>query len=211
MPTSPQSNLTNRQQNDLENSLMVGNDVVDLSICNDIIPNWKTRFMKRVFTESECEIIQSRLNWRSILWSLWAAKEAAYKAFKRYQTNLAFDYKQFVVSEDLRTVSVFGESIDLSVVSHNHYVHAVVYRGASPLRVVWAVETHDRIPDDESSAVRETLKRNLINKIPSGIREGLFISPTDGCPPSVLWGESREERPLSLSHDGKYTAFATII
>ena len=58
----------------------VGNDVVDLKDPENIGKNRDDRFLCRVFTAGERELIASVPSPDTLLWSLWAAKEAAYKA-----------------------------------------------------------------------------------------------------------------------------------
>ncbi|MBE0557548.1 MAG: 4'-phosphopantetheinyl transferase superfamily protein, partial [Proteobacteria bacterium] len=58
----------------------VGNDVVDLNEPDNRGKSGDDRFLGRVFTAEERELIARAAAPNTLLWSLWAAKEAAYKA-----------------------------------------------------------------------------------------------------------------------------------
>ena len=58
----------------------VGNDVVDLKEPDNRGKSGDDRFLARVFTAEEREQIAQAAAPDTLLWSLWAAKEAAYKA-----------------------------------------------------------------------------------------------------------------------------------
>ncbi len=58
----------------------VGNDVVDLKEPDNRGKSGDERFLARVFTAQERELIAQAAAPDTLLWSFWAAKEAAYKA-----------------------------------------------------------------------------------------------------------------------------------
>jgi len=60
---------------------MVGNDVVDLQKAR-LESNWKhPRFLDKIFTASEKEIIINSSNSFQSIWRLWSMKESAYKVY----------------------------------------------------------------------------------------------------------------------------------
>lgn len=63
--------------------LPVGNDVVDLTQRENICKSGDARFVGRVFTDQERDLISAAATPDRMLWAHWAAKEAAYKVLSR--------------------------------------------------------------------------------------------------------------------------------
>lgn len=83
--------------------LKLGNDIVDLSVSRTNLKHLEknfTRFLGRVFTKKEQDSILTAHYMPKILWAIWAAKEAAYKALKKQFPSLIFSHKLFEVTQD---------------------------------------------------------------------------------------------------------------
>ncbi len=78
----------------------LGNDIVDFSPNETKNKYENTRFLKRVFNENEIKAILSAHHKDRLLWTLWSAKEAAFKACKKQDINLIFSPKSFRVSDE---------------------------------------------------------------------------------------------------------------
>jgi phosphopantetheine--protein transferase-like protein len=80
--------------------LKLGNDIVDLSLPRAQLKHLEPRFLRflaRVFTKEEQSSILNANNNPKILWAIWAAKEAAYKALKKQLPELIFSHNKFRV------------------------------------------------------------------------------------------------------------------
>lgn len=78
--------------------LKLGNDLVDLSSPRIKLKHLNARFLQRVFTkEEQASILANNDNNSTILWAIWAAKEAAYKACKKLLPDLIFSHNKFAV------------------------------------------------------------------------------------------------------------------
>lgn len=75
----------------------VGNDIVDLSIADIQHKYLDKRFLIRVFSQFEQEAITQSIDKNIILWSIWAAKEAAFKALKKNVSELVFSHQKFTI------------------------------------------------------------------------------------------------------------------
>lgn len=84
----------------MQTQLRLGNDIVDCSLRGAKDKYQEQRFLQRVFTYSEQQAIQKSLNPNKLLWLLWAAKEAAYKACQKEQLNLVFSHRSFAVTAE---------------------------------------------------------------------------------------------------------------
>ena len=87
--------------------LLLGNDVVDLSEPG-MRGKWQhERFVARVFTTSEQTLIRSATHPDFLFWSLWAAKESAYKIISKLHGPPAFSHKKFAL---VRALSLLPEA-----------------------------------------------------------------------------------------------------
>lgn len=83
--------------------LRLGNDIVDLSVPRTKLKHLEHnffRFLDRVFAPIEKIYILNAACKPKILWAIWAAKEAAYKALKKQFPQLIFSLNQFIVTKD---------------------------------------------------------------------------------------------------------------
>ncbi len=90
---------------------LIGNDVVDLNDPqNAFVPmtsldpfefsaldHKRKRFLDRVFNDEEQQLIKCARHPHLTLWSLWAAKEAAFKVMKKLDATSIFAHRLFVV------------------------------------------------------------------------------------------------------------------
>jgi phosphopantetheinyl transferase (holo-ACP synthase) len=133
-----------------------------------------------------------------MLWSLWAAKEAAFKAWVRSSPALVFRPSSFeVVLNPVSggaTVQRAGSSETLKVTWSQGPDWAHATAAATITAPILAVR---RLSGDESLAVRALAVQALAEAGYPGGR-------VEGRPPVYRWAEG--EIPVSLSHDGPYGA-----
>jgi 4'-phosphopantetheinyl transferase superfamily len=79
-------------------ALPVGNDVVDLALPAARGKSADERFLARIATSAEREFVRASPTPDATLWTLWAAKEAAYKALARRRARLPFSPRAFEVT-----------------------------------------------------------------------------------------------------------------
>jgi phosphopantetheinyl transferase (holo-ACP synthase) len=88
---------------------MIGNDIVDLALARKE-SNWqRNRFLDKIFTKNEQQLILNDANPEIIVWNLWSRKEAAYKIYNR-ETGIRGYFplllECFYENETLGTVSI---------------------------------------------------------------------------------------------------------
>jgi len=76
----------------------IGNDIVDLTSPDSIGKSRDRRFIARVFTLEEQELIDRSESPDTTLWMFWAAKEAAFKAVSKLKPGLSFIRRAYVVT-----------------------------------------------------------------------------------------------------------------
>ena len=184
------------------------------------------RFLKRVFTPTECLRILLSRQGDCALWSLWAAKEAAFKVMRKRDPGVCSQPRKFPVllfpspanpvSKPAPRSSVTGivatplGTVHVLLQCTPHYVHCI--GTDAPMtemkKIRWQVNDTPADGKDESQHVREKAKRHLAQHFREPL-EAIDIR-TDGQTgvPSAYLGENCIPIDLSLSHDGGFTAHA---
>lgn len=123
---------------------LLGNDIVDLSDASTFEKYRDSRFLSRVFTDEEQSTIRQSGTPNETLWTLWAAKEAAYKIISKLSSPPIFRHKSFRArvhkpsatagNSSSRTTTVEVQyrktSMMMQVCVGKDYIHAT---GAHPL------------------------------------------------------------------------------
>lgn len=182
----------------------VGNDVVDLEDPAIAHTHLRDRFISRVCAPSERRSLAAAADKKLRLWSLFAAKEAAFKALSK-SGPLVFAHSRFVVTADLRSVSYESEVLWLRVDVDGPCVHAIAW-------------TDDEVPLAGVRQIREGMDPGLAARallLEALGTEGLSVERApapgswNGFGPPKLFREGREVNlDISLSHDGRFVAFA---
>lgn len=181
----------------------VGNDVVDLDDPAIADSHLRPRFLARVCAPSERAMIAAAVEPKVLLWSLFAAKEAAFKVVVKLGPRPVFAHRAFVVSPDLRSVRYGERVVPVWIDVQGACVHAVASTGATaPLSGVAT------LPDGADPGVEA--RRLLLSKIGGGevVRDPAPGSWDGYGPPRLVRDGVTVDRDISLSHDGRFVAFA---
>ena len=81
----------------MKTSPQIGNDVVDLDKTSSNNKQYDRRFVSRVFTNAEQNAIKKATDPDLVLWSIWAAKETAYKIRKKIDPSFILSHKRIEV------------------------------------------------------------------------------------------------------------------
>jgi len=198
----------------------VGNDIVDLAAPGNPGKSGDNRFCARVFTAEERSLIDWVACPDTLLWALWAAKEAAYKAVSRTDPSVCSIPKQYRVVVDKgdaagtaacltgKVTTPRGE-LALRIELAGDWVHALAGGSEEVLdRIFLRVESRDGV-DDPSAFVRKGLLSEITRFLDCEARDLSVVEDPD-CPaaPGVLFRGCPLTKEISLSHDGRFTAFA---
>ncbi|MGB5392008.1 MAG: 4'-phosphopantetheinyl transferase superfamily protein [Thermoanaerobaculia bacterium] len=189
----------------------VGNDVVDIRhpLCQpDAI---HPRFDNRVFSAREIALLAATDRVHQMRWSLWAAKESAFKALRKLDSRARFVPRDFAVqlsgaqAEVSHRLGRFGVWLDHT----DHWVHAVASQvGEKPKFRLDGDSSTD--PGSLEKGLRERVRR-LASSALGGLLE---IAPSEIEIVSVnrIPQAQRQGQPLpfdlSLSHDGRFVSCA---
>ena len=207
---------------------MIGNDIVDFSVDEEKYLN--QRYASRCLSQLESNFLVKSGNKNAFFWSLWACKEAAYKAYQQQHVACIFSPPKFVLSEttlielikhDMK--SIFQGQIAYQSHSLNfqlswpapQVVHCVAAQNVDAINnCSTAIEQNDAATNNikQSELTRMMAYQLLIkNNIFATIeRPELDMGHYKKPGPPVLIDEvtnSKRSESISLSHDKNWLAF----
>ena len=207
---------------------------MDLRDPQNVGKSQNTRFINRVFTPDEQKLISNASKQDTMLWSLWAGKETAYKVIsKSYPSavsvprsyRVSFDFAEetnksvdFFAADDAVTGFVdtpYGK-VYIKIFITSDYVHCIGTASTEEIdSLVWHVDRispdSEALPDYESMFVRKALKEHLadyIDQKPEDIEIRREKGSNGLMPPFVYISGRKARMDISLSHDGMFTAHA---
>lgn len=203
---------------------MLGNDVIDLLDPESFASTLHPRFDARVFSTQELTTLEQSANPNEQRWSLWAAKESAYKLLRRKE-KIIFSPSKFCVHLDARGAgTVQYEKLVLPVrVSRASWfsntglssaLHAICTTpGLAPKAWIFATAESATLQQDcESSLTPSAAVRRLAAQV---VARALALDPTLLCVRQEIsrvpyFEYAGEKLPISLSlaHHGRFVAFA---
>ncbi|MCK9364244.1 MAG: 4'-phosphopantetheinyl transferase superfamily protein [Syntrophales bacterium] len=199
----------------------VGNDIVDLAEPENIGKSSDKRFCRRVFNPRELSLIANSDRPDSILWALWAAKEAAYKAVSRGDPSVCSIPKRYPVNIESGACLSDASSLQGSVTTPlgrmpvqifiaGEMLHVIAAETSEALaRVVFRVERIDADSDDPSLFARKILLDEVARRLCCRIDDLSVAREEQGAgAPFLLFRDNRLPAEISLSHDGRFVAFA---
>lgn len=199
----------------------VGNDIVDLADPENIGKSRDQRFCRRVFNPEELSLIANSDRPDTILWALWAAKEAAYKAISRGDPSVCSIPRKYQVIIETgaqpassaplqgRVTTPLGE-LPVQIFIEAEMVHVIATGTVDDLtRIVSRVEQMDAERADSSEFAREILLEEIARHLCCHA-DDLSVAKEKRRPwaPFISFRGSRLPAEISLSHDGRFVAFA---
>ena len=187
---------------------MVGNDVVDLGDPEVREDALHPRFDERVFAPEERAALSKGADRNRLRWTLWAAKEAAYKTARKLDPAVIFSPARFVVRLDAGRRGVVrhaDRAYPVRVRQAADWLHAVAADDEVALSRAVCVARVSAAPD-ASAMVRALVRRRMaayFDAEPGDLR----VERRERIPRLLVRGEPRD-CDLSLSHHGRLVAFA---
>ena len=178
---------------------MVGNDIVDLKEAQHA-SNWqRTRFLDKLFTESEQDYIINAENPFKMVWRLWSIKEASYKLYTQLYPSRFYNPKGFecVIENTSGSVKFKDFQCYVETKETSNYIISEARFTKQELRskiVKFKTTNH--------KAQSEALKTKLLHFIGKAYR----IQKNEVGVPTLSNG--KQHLNISLTHHGSYGAFA---
>jgi len=189
---------------------VVGNDVVDLDDPPNATAHLRERFVARVCNEVERAALEKAADPRTLLWSFFAAKEAVFKVVAKLGAPPPFAHRLFAIAPDLRRARWGELAFELRVRATSGWVHAVA--GGIDEEHVHGVAPVSN--EDAGVAARRLLRRAVARRIGRDETELEVVrAPRPGswdgfAPPELLLHGRPTSIDVSLSHDGRFVAYA---
>jgi len=195
---------------------VIGNDVVDLVDEESRAEALHERFDQRVFVASERARLEDLSPRHPLRWIFWAAKESAFKVVRQRLPSVAFAPIRFVVAlgpDWTGRVYYNGCRYPVRVTVHDDHVHAIatepgrdfdgVFSGVHQL--ARSASLPPRI-DDGSREARAFAVRQIAEHI--GVPPDTLAIERSDRVPRIVHRSGRETLDLSLSHHGRFVAYA---
>jgi phosphopantetheinyl transferase (holo-ACP synthase) len=162
---------------------MIGNDIVDLDLALKE-SNWKrNRFLDKIFSSNEQQLILNSENQDLMVWNLWSRKEASYKIYNR-QTGIRgffpLRFECFYDDATTGTVSIDGFVFHTQTEIATNYIYSVA---------VYEKESFQKI---------KTLDTTIIIKKENGVP--YFLDP-------IL----NNRIPVSVTHHGRFQRIISVL
>jgi phosphopantetheinyl transferase (holo-ACP synthase) len=193
---------------------LAGNDVVDLGDPANAGAHERARFIARVCGDEERAALAVAGDPGGLLWAFFAAKEAAFKLVCKVGSRPVFAHRHFTVDPSLAFVRYGAQSFPLSVERDGDRLHAVTWTGGErPIAVAAPIDPRA----DPSIAVRRLVAVSLARRFGSSpamlaiVRDPAPEAWDDLGPPRLLRCGVPLDIDVSLSHDGRFAAFAACI
>jgi phosphopantetheinyl transferase (holo-ACP synthase) len=180
-----------------------------------------SRFLKKILTNAEIEFVQHAENSDAALWSHWACKETAYKIIKKSFPHVAFLPRRWTVTfNNPQAKYSNGEviipgkgSVYIRLFSNPQCVHCIGSDCLTTLdQLIWSVEAlSEKEKINPSIYLRYCLGQNLAKHFSLNFHD-IKIKRTrengELQPPRVYVNGSKTDIDISLSHDGRFVAYA---
>jgi phosphopantetheinyl transferase (holo-ACP synthase) len=182
------------------------------------------RFLKKILTSAECEFVSAAEDPNIALWSLWAGKETAYKIIKKSTDKASFLPRFWTVQprksrkkkNDWEVILPGEEKIFIRLFPAENYVHCVGSNDLSALDKIICGVAQMSAADIEninmpSTFARERLALALADHFHLNSRDiEIRREKKEGelRPPCVYYEKKKYPVDISLSHDGRFVAYA---
>lgn len=191
---------------------MIGNDIVDLVLARSS-PHWKTqRFLDKVFSVEEQQLIKQAEDQFLAIWQLWSMKESAYKSHIQYN-HVPF-FAPSKITCHLRSnfsgfVSIKNTFYSTSTKINENFIHTISCSGASSdvFSDIGKLEDASYI-NQHSKSHRSVLK--VFSSLLDTDIENLAIKKNESGVPVLYKHNVKQSMPISITHHGKYFAYALI-
>jgi phosphopantetheinyl transferase (holo-ACP synthase) len=210
---------------------------VDLKFPDNVKRSLDSRFLEKILTDHEIAFVKRSLDSDVALWSFWACKEAAYKVLQKQAGGVHFVPRRWSVRYlnfpddpngvrfrtdgcmDAEVIVPDAAPVHAQLFFSPNYIHCLATdtfrRQGEIFRRVEALPAKKSIPyPDASSFVRRIVIRRIAAKLnlPEDTLQIVRQPAEEGLGPPLLYhADVQSSVDISLSHDGRYVAYAFIL
>lgn len=188
---------------------MVGNDIVDIAKAREI-SNWThPRFITKIFTNLEQEIIKASTDTFKCIWQLWSMKESAYKVYVQQFQNPFFNPKKIeckTIHNKANAVIIQGVTYYTFTQLTKEYIYTIAY---TSVKMDAFSEVFGLFSNNPSNETRIKLRYKLAclaNYDP----EKISIRKCVNGVPSVFLGAEKLPYSITITHHGSFGGVALL-
>ena len=190
---------------------MIGNDVIDLKLAA-VESNWQRKgFLNKIFTDSEQNSILNSNNPFQTIWLLWSMKESAYKVYVQQYPQRFFNPKKLDCSLNGKsdgTVIINGDQYSTKTKRTKDCIHTVATQSGSKIyKEYFKFSKTDVVARRIECYQKLLLQFSRLKRIPL---KSLDIRKNEFRIPKIYQNDNVLENTVSISHHGKYGAFAIL-
>ena len=171
---------------------MIGNDIVDLAKAKRDTFIFRPRYLDKLCSREEVNLVRSSSNSIQTFWRLWTMKETAYKAYQR-QFSFGAKYNPFAFSSQL---------IDEEVGIVSYQNHTLITRSFKTDKFMYSEVSHSEVHNTffgSTAAFLSHLKTEFQLAFPP-----IVSTSVEGLPMLKL---NQDSIPFSKTHHGHFQAF----
>lgn len=187
---------------------MIGIDVIDI-VETQKTTNWqRPRFLEKLFTLNEQQLIHDSKNPFIMVWQLWSIKEAAYKLYTQIQSCRFYNPKQFqceINNVNLKvTYKDFKCFVNTRISSQYILSEAHIENREMASKCIKLLCNSYA---DQSQITKEALLISISNRF-KVLKSKLKLVKSEFGIPLIYYNSKKLNIGVSISHHGHYGAYA---
>ncbi|MGF1554933.1 4'-phosphopantetheinyl transferase family protein [Paucihalobacter sp.] len=189
---------------------MIGNDIVSLDFAKNS-KNWKNqRFLDKLFTKTEQNVIKLAQNPFVEIWKLWSLKESAYKLYvqrfnQRFYAPIQFECNFF---KDEVTVSKEDFLCNTKTLQNENYVFSIAFQETVEVYSDCIKLKYSNYKYQSATTTLE-LKKAVSKHFNIAVQH-LNVCKSEIGIPKIYFYNQVLPVDISLSHHGHYGAFSLV-
>lgn len=184
---------------------MIGNDIIDIAETKRTSNYKRFRFLEKLFTSQEQQLILNSEDAFVMVWHLWSMKEAAYKLYTQTNPSRFYNPKGFEceLKGDSGKVCYKDFECYVSTKMTSQYILSEAQLSQREM-FSEAVFLKDNNPKNQSEVMR-TIMLNAISKQYRQPKSSIEVNTSEFGIPKVFLDSKQIH--VSISHHGNYGAF----
>jgi phosphopantetheinyl transferase (holo-ACP synthase) len=191
---------------------VIGNDIVDLSAVQCTSRSLDDRFLDKICSEKEQEIIRHSSRPEEKLWRLWSMKESAYKIFVRKHKRLFYNPLKFqcqVIDQDKGLVTIDDEYYNTFSDKTKKFIHTIAHENTADSFVFDFTKLKEATYEDQHRYGYGKLLAIYAKNTGISIKD-LDIHKDNLGIPALYIHNRKTNLAFSISHHGHYAAVAML-
>ena len=187
---------------------MIGNDIVCLYTANQSKHVGSKRFLDKIFTVEEQQLIVNSVDSNLTIWKLWAVKESAYKLLVQQGFKPEFAPKKIICKKenDLFLASIWNNNVIVNCRANTQMIYAQTI--SEKQKVINRFFRLDSIAyQKQSNQLQLALKKKASEILKIDI-QFIHLLKTSNNIPRLTYKNALLPVNISITHHGYYGAYA---